>query len=185
MGPKVAWILRPPGAIFVGALACACLVSPTRAAAAASGVPMLQPDAPPSGAVVGPTPDPPAAKARASTPAVGRAPTVVRPTLRTTKTTTATAAPRAAAHATETKHATTAPPHAASSQKRKPAVAPVVLRRARLPDTVAAFLAMPVVKPAEAGIDRAAIALAGMLLAVVALGGGCLTVAVARVAQER
>jgi hypothetical protein len=59
-----------------------------------------------------------------------------------------------------------------------------VLHRGRLPDSFGTFLA-PVTRAADRGLDRGAVALAGMLLAVVTLGGGCLTVAVGRVARER
>ena len=183
MGPNVAWILRPRSATLVRALVLACLVLPAGAAYAASGVPIVQPDAPPSGVVVVvPTPDPPAAEVPA--PAVGRAPTVVRPTIRTTSTNTAVSRPAARPRP---KHATAARPHAATAPRQQPATAPAgaVLRRVGLPDGVGAFLGVPLVKASDGGLDRVAIALAGMLLAFVALGGGCLTVAVGRVAQER
>jgi hypothetical protein len=60
-----------------------------------------------------------------------------------------------------------------------------VLRRARIPDSVGAFVAGGIAEAADRGLDRGALALAGVLLAIVTLGGGCLTVAVGRVAQER
>ena len=55
----------------------------------------------------------------------------------------------------------------------------------RLPDSVRAFLATPITRISDGGPDRAITALAGTFLAMVALGAGCLTVAVNRVARER
>jgi hypothetical protein len=178
MGPK-AWTLRPRGASLVGALAFACLLLPGIVHAAA-GVPILQPDAPPSAAVVVPTPDPPAAVTRS--PVVVGAATVPRPTLRPSAV--ATSAPPAAVES-RPKQATPARKHTSSAARPKRTVTSKVLHPARLPDSVAAFLAIPVTVAEEGGLDRTAVALAGMLLAVVALGGGCMTVAVAKVARER
>jgi hypothetical protein len=59
-----------------------------------------------------------------------------------------------------------------------------VLRRAVLPDSVGAFLSIPLPQAVDDGRDRGALALAGMLLAIVTLGGGFLTVAVGRLAKE-
>ena len=80
MDRMVASILRPWGASFVGAFVVLCGVLHGGNALAASGTPLLQPDAPPAGAVVAPAPDPPTADAPASV--VGAAPTFRRPTLR-------------------------------------------------------------------------------------------------------
>jgi hypothetical protein len=181
MDPNLVWILRPGGASLIRALVLACLVLPAGVAQAASGVPILQPDAPPSAAVVAPSPDPPAPTARA--PVIAPT-TVVRPTLRP-ETGAGTAHP---AVQTRPEPAQTARSHAAkastSASRRKPAAVPAVLRRGRLPDSVGAFLALRSTQAADGGLDRGGVALAGMLLAIVTLGGGCLTVAVGRVSRE-
>ena len=187
MGPNVAWILRPGGVSLVGALAFACLVLPGGVARGASNAPIATPDLPPSGAVVVPTPDSPVPHAPAPVvgraPTVVRAPTVLRPALRTK--------PAAAAHPAErawTKPATPARSHpeaaSRSASKSKPSAASAVLRRAVLPDSVGAFLSIPLPQAVDDGRDRGALALAGMLLAIVTLGGGFLTVAVGRLAKE-
>jgi hypothetical protein len=54
-----------------------------------------------------------------------------------------------------------------------------------LPDGVRAFLATPIARISDGERNRAITALAGTLLAIVALGAGCLTVAVSSVARER
>src|SRR5262245_39114132 len=151
MGPK-AWTLRPRQASLVGALALACLLLPG-VVHAASGVPILQPDAPPSTAAVMPTPDPP--KAVTQSPVVAGAATVARPTLRPSAV--ATGAP--SSHAAARSHPKQAAPtrkNRPSAAKPKPIVTSKVLRPARLPDSVAAFLAIPVTVAKEGGLDRRA-----------------------------
>ena len=63
---RTASILRPWGASFVGVLVLLCMALPAEVAVAASSTPLLQPDAPPMGAVVAPAPDAPAAEAPAA-----------------------------------------------------------------------------------------------------------------------
>ena len=70
-----------------------------------------------------------------------------------------------------------------ASKHQRPVPASV-LRRGRLPDGFNAFLSAPVARVADDGIDRGVLVLAGLLLAVVTLGGGCLTLAVGRVARS-
>jgi len=60
-----------------------------------------------------------------------------------------------------------------------------ILRHARIPDGVGAFVAGGISEVAGRGLDRGALALAGALLAIVTLGGGCLTIAVGKAAQGR
>ena len=76
--------------------------------------------------------------------------------------------------------ASSPPPHAAAKSDTV-----VLPRQGRLPDSVRAFLATPITRISDGGPDRAITALAGAFLAMVALGAGCLTVAVNRVARER
>ena len=187
MGPKVAWILRPGGVSLVGALVFACLVLPAGVARGASNAPILTPDLPPSGAVVVPTPDAPAPDAPAPVvhraPTVARAPTVLRPALQT-KPAAAGAHPAVQPRTKPASPARSRPVAASrSASTGTHAAAAAVLRRG-LPDSVGAFLSMPVTQAADDGLDRGAIALAGVLLAIVTLGGGFLTVVVGRVAKE-
>ena len=178
---RTASILRPWGASFVGVLVLLCMALPAEVAVAASSTPLLQPDAPPMGAVVAPAPDAPAAEA--PQPAVGHGQPVLRPTLRveSVKAAPPAAKKRPKSAAAPTRVATTSR-RASKHQRPVPAS---VLRRGRLPDGFDAFLSAPVARVADDGIDRGVLVLAGLLLAVVTLGGGCLTLAVGRVAQER
>ena len=73
----------------------------------------------------------------------------------------------------------------APTRRAKSGQAVVLPRRGRLPDGVRAFLATPITRISDGGPDRAITALAGTFLAMVALGAGCLTVAVSGVARER
>ncbi len=158
-----------------------CGLSTAGGALAGPGQTIIGPDAPPSGAVVSPTPDQPtptraegdAVRAPAAAPrqAVARAEPshpVARPSEQ----------PRRAAAAKPIVRSSPRPHDSAKSAK-------VVLpRQGRLPDSVRAFLATPITRISDGGPNRAITALAGTFLAMVALGAGCLTVAVSRVARE-
>ena len=180
MDRTMASILRPWSASFVGALVGLSWMLPGGTAVAASGTPLLRPDAPPAGAVVAPAPDPPVTSAPAAS--VGQGRPVVRPTLRLPAHEAVTPAPTTRRQPSAKTHV------AASSHSAAPKPRPAqrsILRRSRLPDGFGAFLVTPVARPAADGIDRGTLALAGILLGIVTLGGGCLTLAVGRVAQER
>ena len=177
MDPRSKWILRPAGVCVVGTLVVLCGLAAAGGALAAPGQSILRPDAPPSGAVVSPTPDQPDADA------VRRAMRCGAPA----------AAPRQAVAPAEPSHPV-ARPH--GKPRRAAATKPTVRsspppRAAAKSDTdraPAAEGACPTVSepswpprsPASAigGPDRAITALAGTFLAMVALGAGCLTVAV-------
>ena len=162
----------------------ACGLSAVGGALAAPEPSMLRPDAPPSGAVASLTPDQPmrsaAVGAGSETPATTPAPRQ-------------TVAPPAAPHPVARAHAT---PRVASATKRIALASPpprnakepsqiVLPQRGHVPDSVRAFLATPIARVTDRGPDRGITALAGTFLALVALGAGCLTVAVGRAAQER
>jgi len=182
MDPRSKWILRPVGVCAVGTLVALCGLAAAGGALAGPGQTIIRPDAPPSGAVVSPAPDQPtptsakgdavrapaAARRQAVAPAEPSRP-VARPT----------AQPRRAA-ATNPIVRSSPPPHAAAKSDTV-----VLPRQGRLPDSVRAFLATPITRISDGGPDRAITALAGTFLAMVALGAGCLTVAVSRVARER
>lgn len=182
MDPRSKWVLRPVGVCVVGTLVVLCGLASAGGALAGPGQTIIRPDAPPSGAVVSPAPDQPApsgvegdavgtpaaAPRRAVAPAVASHP-VARPQEE----------PRRAA-ATKPTVRSSPPPHAAAKSDTL-----VLPRQGRLPDSVRAFLATPITRISDGGPDRAITALAGTFLAMVALGAGCLTVAVSRVARER
>ena len=182
MDPRSKWVLRPAGVCVVGTLVVICGLAAAGGALAGPGQTIIRPDAPPSGAVVSPAPDQPtptsaegdavgtpaAAPRRAVAPAVASHP-VARPQEE----------PRRAA-ATKPTVRSSPPPHAAAKSATL-----VLPRQGRLPDSVRAFLATPITRISDGGPDRAITALAGTFLAMVALGAGCLTVAVSRVARER
>jgi hypothetical protein len=183
MDPRSKWILRPVGVWAVGTLVAFCGLSAAGGALAGPGQAILRPDAPPSGAVVSPTPDEPipssTGRGAAGTPAPAPRHAVARagpshPVARSSD------GPRRAA-ATGPTVRSSPPPHAGAKSNT------VVLPRQgrRLPDSVRAFLATPITSVTDGGPDRGITALAGTFLAMVALGAGCLTVAVSRVARER
>jgi hypothetical protein len=182
MDPRSKWILRPAGVCGIGTLVVFCALSAAGGALAGPGQTILRPDAPPSGAVVSPTPDEPtpasakvdAARAPAVAPRQAVAP--ARPSHPAAR---PQEEPRQAA-VTKAIVRSSSAPHAAA--KSDPVVLP---QQRRLPDSVKAFLATPVTRISDGGPDRAITALAGTFLAMVALGAGCLTVAVSRVARER
>ena len=145
---------------------------------------MLRPDAPPSGAVVSPIPDQPI---RSGAGGDGSEAPATTPALRQP------VAPAEASHPVARPHAK---PSGAAATKRIALSSPpprsagkpseiVLPRRGHLPDSVRAFLATPIARVTDRGPDRGITALAGTFLALVALGAGCLTVAVGRAAQER
>ena len=159
-----------------------CGLAAAGGALAGPGQTILRPDAPPSGAVVSPTPDQPissgadgdAVRAPAAAPRQAVAPVdvshpVARPHER----------PRVAA---ATKLAVRSSPPSTGAAKSDKIV---LLRQGRLPDSVKAFLATPITRISDGGPNRGITALAGTFLAMVALGAGCLTVAVSRVARVR
>jgi hypothetical protein len=182
---RTASILRPWGASLAGALVLLCVALPADVAVAASGTPLLQPDLPPTGAVVAPAPDAPAAEA--PQPAVGHGQPVVRPTLRVASHVSvappvATTRPKAAAARTHVAKASR------RASKHEPRAHASIQTRARLPDSVTPSSPPRSLRPGREdadGIDRRRARARGVLLAVVTLGGGCLTLAVLRVAQER
>ena len=184
MDPRSTGIPWPVGVCAIGALVVVCGLSAVDGALAAPEPSMLRPDAPPSGAVVSPIPDHPirsgAGGDRSEAPATTPAPRQ-------------TVAPPAAPHPVARPHAK---PRVASATKRIALSSPpprsakepseiVLPRRGHLPDSVRAFLATPIARVTDRGPDRGITALAGTFLALVALGAGCLTVAVGRAAQER
>ena len=182
MDPRSKWVLRPAGVCVVGTLMILCGLAAAGGALAAPGQSILRPDAPPSGAVVSPAPDQPAptsasadvVRAPAAAPRQAVAPAEPsRPVARPHE------QPRRAA-ATKPTVRSSPPPHAAAKSDTV-----VLPRQGRLPDSVRAFLATPITRISDGGPDRAITALAGAFLAMVALGAGCLTVAVNRVARER
>jgi len=182
MDPMSKWILRPAGVYAVGTLIVLCGLAAAGGALAAPGQMILRPDVPPSGAVASPTPDQPtptsvkgaAVRAPAAAPRQQVAP--------------AEASPSAARPQEEPRQAAAAKPSMRSSPPAHAAArsdAVVLQRQGRLPDGVKALLATPITRINDGGPDRAITALAGTFLAMVALGAGCLTVAVSRVARER
>jgi hypothetical protein len=188
MDPKPAWILRPGGVSLVGTLVLFGALF-AGAARAASEIPQLRPDAPPGGTVIVPAPDAPAAAARtggtriaapeprhaASVSSSSGAASVVRSHVVPVRSSRAPAVPRGG-------NSAKAP---ITAKHEAPPPAPAPLRHGPFPDGVGAFVAGPVAEAARSGANRGIVALAGVLLAFVALGGGCLTLAVARVEQER
>ena len=184
MDPRSTGIPWPAVVCAIGALVVVCGLSAVGGALAAPEPSMLRPDAPPSGAVVSPIPDQPirsgaggdGSEAPATTPAP-RQPV----------------APARAPHPVAHPHAKPRvhPPRNALRCLPRPHVSAkepseiVLPRRGHLPDSVRAFLATPIARVTDRGPDRGITALAGTFLALVALGAGCLTVAVGRAAQER
>jgi hypothetical protein len=186
MDPKPAWILRPGGVSLVGTLVLSGALF-AGAARAAAETPQLRPDAPPGGTVIAPAPDAPAAAARTG----GTRIAAPEPRHAASVSSSSGAASVVRSHVVPVR-SSQAVPRGGNSAKapipakhEAPAPAPAPLRHGRFPDGVGAFVTGPVAEAARSGSNRGIVALAGVLLAFVALGGGCLTLAVARVEQER
>jgi len=189
MDPTSKWILRPAGVCILGTLVVGCALSAAGGALAGSGQAIPLPDAPPSGAVISPTPDQPAATgapAGAKSNAVRAPAAAPRPAVAPSGPSHPAARPGARPQQEPRQAAATKPtvrssPPRLSAAKAKTIVLP---RQRGLPDSVSAFLGTPITRVTEGGPDRGLTALAGTFLALVALGSGCLTVAVSRVARE-
>jgi hypothetical protein len=168
----------------IGALVVVCGLSAVGGAVAAPEPSMLRPDAPPSGAVVSPIPDEPIRSGEASdsseAPATTPAPRQPVAPARARHPVAHTRAQHTGASATKRVVLSSPPPVSARAPSEI-----VLPRRGHLPDSVRAFLASPIARVTDRGPDRGITALAGTFLALVALGAGCLTVAVGRAAQER
>jgi hypothetical protein len=184
MDPRSRWILRPAGVSVVGTLVVLCGLAAAGAAPAAPGKTILRPDVPPSSAVVSPAPDQPISSGIRSD-----AGDAVRATTAAPRAAVAPAASRtvAPAHEEPRRAATTKPAVRSSKAAHAAATSEAVVlpRQERLPDGVRAFLATPITRISDGERNRAITALAGTLLAMVALGAGCLTAAVSRVVRER
>ena len=147
MDPRSTWILRPAGVCVVGALMVVCGLAAAGGALAAPGQSMLRPDAPPSGAVVSPTPDQPI-RSGAEGDAVAR----LRPPL-----------PPSGGRACRASHPVARPhakPRRGSRHETRCAVFPAPTARSEvgqdrapaaraLPDSVRAFLATPITRVSD------------------------------------
>ena len=182
MDPRSRWILRPAGVCVVGTLMVLCGLAAAGGALAATGPAILRPDAPPSGAVVSPTPDQPSRAVRMAMRCELRPPLPV------------SVAPADVSHPVARPHER---PRLAAATKPARAVFPALTpaQRSRTRSCSCGRAACPTVsepswpprsrESATEGLDRGITALAGTFLAMVALGAGCLTVAVSRVARGR
>ena len=140
------WILRPAGVCAIGTLVVVCGLSAAGGALAAPEPSMLRPDAPPSGAVVSPTPDQPDADA-----VRGAMRSELRPPLPLPVRRSAPAEPShpvARPHAKPRQAAATKPIVLSSPPPRAAAKSDTVVlpRQGRLPDSVRAFLATPITR---------------------------------------
>lgn len=197
MDPRVEWILRPCRASRIGTLAVVCGLLSSGGAVAASDAPLLLPDAPPAGSVLAPAPEAPrsghasrapvsARPAPAATPTepplvdgVERRPTALTPRQPSEAPIVAAPTQRPAA---PNPAATVA--RAATTGRAQSTRSVFIPRHGQLPDGFGAFVSARVI-PVEGEVpDRRFLALAGLLLAVVTIGSGCLTLAVGRAARE-